>query len=659
MNSSESIDNYLSDLYKLFSASKFSENHKIMVFVKGLIPELQDFVVTTKPVTLLEAIHSAKLKSCLLERNKTRTENDSLDLTTLNAISKITSANEISEIKSIINQLLEKFPTPKTHEYSNTETLEQSHYGTDVPHNFKDQSGPSHTFRNCDSVKQREGRNTPQREHYQENPSSLDSYDERREHYQRNPKSLNEHIYDERGEHYQINLSSLNEHGYDERREHYQANPKSPNEHSYDERKEHSQINLRSLNEYSYDERRECYQVNPRSLNGHSYEDRLKPKNNNFRPEGQLNKYRRLNYKQQFQRRGNNLFCNFCKTLRHTESECWEKQRRIREKQRRKNPHHTKTENTSEPFSAVDGHLNIKSITDTYENQGPVTFQESSHVIENKLNSVRVCRNIPRKSCKIRAINADKEIKHLQDKVEMLKEDNIKTASKLQSQLESQTEEMESKNSEIRRLNYQNDSLHELLNKTNEALSRSKNETQEMTGGIGQIKAKLTELENDLESAKRQNKLLQRQITAKSKDITTVKTQWRKSDQEINFLKKEMAVTQQTTAMLETHLCQEEQPEKFPTNKHEISPFAKLYTFVFLIQNWFKCIYSLVARNTKNCIHGFQKWIPLVTTEIKQTNDFQGFLHKNNIVSRAVNPEHYLGWKSPGNYYTKRKKSLT
>ena len=56
----ESVDTYLTDLYKLFSNTDFSDTHKQIIFIKGLKPNLRDFTITSRPSTLLEAVQTAK-----------------------------------------------------------------------------------------------------------------------------------------------------------------------------------------------------------------------------------------------------------------------------------------------------------------------------------------------------------------------------------------------------------------------------------------------------------------------------------------------------------------------------------------------------------------------------------------------------------------------
>ena len=70
MKEGEKLESYLSDLYKLFSSSDFSEEHKVAVFCRGLRPELQEFVIGSKPKTLLQATESARLKISLLANQK-------------------------------------------------------------------------------------------------------------------------------------------------------------------------------------------------------------------------------------------------------------------------------------------------------------------------------------------------------------------------------------------------------------------------------------------------------------------------------------------------------------------------------------------------------------------------------------------------------------
>ena len=99
----ETVDSYLTDLYKLFSGTDFSDNHKQIIFIKGLKPSLRDFTITSRPNTLLEAIQTAKLKESLMGE---QTNDDS---TTLNVISKSQEPSERDEMKTMIIAVTKMF----------------------------------------------------------------------------------------------------------------------------------------------------------------------------------------------------------------------------------------------------------------------------------------------------------------------------------------------------------------------------------------------------------------------------------------------------------------------------------------------------------------------------------------------------------------------
>ena len=104
--STESVESYLSDLYKLFGNSNYyTEEQKSAIFIKGLKPNLKDFVIQSSPKTLLEAVQNAKLKESLLEENK----NNRVDVDTLNILSKIQEKSDINDIKNSIKVMNDSF----------------------------------------------------------------------------------------------------------------------------------------------------------------------------------------------------------------------------------------------------------------------------------------------------------------------------------------------------------------------------------------------------------------------------------------------------------------------------------------------------------------------------------------------------------------------
>ena len=109
MRPGETLKSYLTDVYKLFSSSTFSEEHKIMLFIKGLRDDLHAFVIAAKPKTFLEAIESAKLKESLLAGKTPGIKNTSsiTEMTTLNALSRLQDA-ENSEFSAKLNEIMTK-----------------------------------------------------------------------------------------------------------------------------------------------------------------------------------------------------------------------------------------------------------------------------------------------------------------------------------------------------------------------------------------------------------------------------------------------------------------------------------------------------------------------------------------------------------------------
>ena len=101
----ETVDSYLSDLYKLFSGnSKCTEETKAIIFIKGLRPNLMDFVISNKPETLLEAVQSAKLKENLLSWNVAGAR--TIDPTTLNILSQIKQSSDKNDMKNMISSTM-------------------------------------------------------------------------------------------------------------------------------------------------------------------------------------------------------------------------------------------------------------------------------------------------------------------------------------------------------------------------------------------------------------------------------------------------------------------------------------------------------------------------------------------------------------------------
>ena len=66
----------------------------------------------------------------------------------------------------------------------------------------------------------------------------------------------------------------------------------------------------------------------------------------------------RPTYQQRFQRRGTNLFCDYCKKPSHVEADCWLKQRHMREEQNEQQPRHTNDRNTRVTFDPIIGRIN-------------------------------------------------------------------------------------------------------------------------------------------------------------------------------------------------------------------------------------------------------------------------------------------------------------
>ena len=90
-----------------------------------------------------------------------------------------------------------------------------------------------------------------------------------------------------------------------------------------------------------------------RSWNTRNYSERFSPRINNFRPRQQFATRGRPGYSPYFNRRGTNLFCNFCKKPSHIAADCWQKQRRMREEQREQGSQNTNDQNTSVAFDPI------------------------------------------------------------------------------------------------------------------------------------------------------------------------------------------------------------------------------------------------------------------------------------------------------------------
>ena len=65
------MDEYIAQLYKLFTRSNLAESQKMLIFLGGLRPELRDFTILSKSQNLQEASRFAKTKESLPDDNIT------------------------------------------------------------------------------------------------------------------------------------------------------------------------------------------------------------------------------------------------------------------------------------------------------------------------------------------------------------------------------------------------------------------------------------------------------------------------------------------------------------------------------------------------------------------------------------------------------------
>lgn len=119
---SETIDSFLSDFYKVLNFSKFEEHIKILFFVNNLQKEFQEFVISSRPKNLLDAIQSAKLieSKHKYEKAEISSNNDAIIENPPKLLQNIRSHPSHPVQNTYKNSCLRKSNTSKTSNIVNT-----------------------------------------------------------------------------------------------------------------------------------------------------------------------------------------------------------------------------------------------------------------------------------------------------------------------------------------------------------------------------------------------------------------------------------------------------------------------------------------------------------------------------------------------------------
>ena len=332
MRPGETMKSYLTDVYKLFSSSTFSEEHRIMLFIKGLRDDLHDFVIGAKPKTLLEAIESAKLKESLLAGKPViKNTGSASEMTTLNALSQLQDA-ENSEFSAKLNEMMTKLTNMEARDKLKDKTDEEINDNQGKRMN----SSLNEIIKRVTAMEQKE-RQTPWRESSAQqqawNTNSTRTYNNRRGF--------------SRGSYPSYNRSYSG--NFNNQRRDPQGRPGNYNRRFNSQRNNYRGNGFRFSenrhNQFRNEERNHSQPVNNPTTQGPPRSRQNQPPDQN---------------------RNNETICNFCNKVGHLVQDCFQRLREERRERTQNLPIQTSPNNTRVTFDPNIGHLQyIRKVNNT------------------------------------------------------------------------------------------------------------------------------------------------------------------------------------------------------------------------------------------------------------------------------------------------------